>query len=138
MIPVPINLALSVLCILAISSCATVIVRSDGAAEPAHVFPATKFDAEAFWAAGVKGEPPFTMADPNLKNSPVARLAYGAGAIVDCPFSVVTDVILLPSDLARIGRSKKEKKTNGEEAVAPNRSLAPTLKSKSSVRGSTI
>lgn len=60
---------------------------------------------------GVKGEPPLTMADPNLKNSSVERLAYGAGAVIDCPFSVVTDVIMLPSDLIRIERSKDEKET---------------------------
>jgi len=105
------------------SNCATVIVRSDSAAESVHVFPATKFDAEAFWVMGVKGEPPLTMADPSLKNSPGERLAYGAGAVIDCPFSVVTDVILLPSDLIRIGRSKEEKKIEEGEQAAPEQPL---------------
>jgi uncharacterized protein YceK len=114
--PHQIKLVSSFACILAMSSCATVFVRSDIATPPTHVFPATKFDAEAFWALGVKGEPPLRMADPNLKNSLGERLAYGAGAVIDCPFSVVTDVIFLPSDLIRIGRSKTEKKTPGEDA----------------------
>jgi uncharacterized protein YceK len=96
------------------SSCATGFVRSDSADQPNHVFPATKFDAEAFWRLGVKGEPPLTMVDPNLKNSLGERLVYGTGAVIDCPFSVITDVILLPSDIIRIGRFKTEKKSPGE------------------------
>jgi uncharacterized protein YceK len=117
--PHQIKLLLTVSCILAMCSCATVIVRSDNA-PPCHVFPATKFDAEAFWAMGVKGEPPLTMADPSLKNGPGERLAYGAGAVIDCPFSVVTDLIFLPSDLIRIGQSKDEKKNPGEQFVDDN------------------
>jgi uncharacterized protein YceK len=115
-----IKLALAVLSIPAMSSCATVFVRSDSAGEPAHVFPATKFDAEFFWRAGIKGEPLLAPADPDNKNSPGARLAYGTGAIIDAPFSVVSDVILLPSDLIRIRGSKEDKKSKGEQFVDDN------------------
>ena len=108
------------------SSCATVFVRSDSAGEPAHVFPATKFDAKFFWSAGIKGEPLLAPADPNEKNSPGGRLAYGTGAIIDCPFSVVSDVILLPSDLIRIGGSKEHKNTKGEQDGGGNAPEPPS------------
>ena len=118
--PNPIRFVLSVLCLLVMGSCATVIVRSDSGAEPGHVFPATKFDAEAFWAAGVKGEPPITMADPNLRIGPGERLAYGAGSIIDMPFSVVSDVILLPPDLIRIGSTKEKEKSEANKSMLGN------------------
>ena len=87
--------------VLLTSGCATVFVRSKSTLDPEHVFPATTFDAEFFWNAGVKGEPLFATVDPKQKNNPVARLAYGVGGILDFPFSIVFDTILLPVDLSR-------------------------------------
>ena len=115
MIPVPLRLAPSILSMLAMSSCAAVFVRSESAAEPGQVFPATRFDAEFFWDGAIKGEPPLVTADPSLKNSPAERLAFGAGAIIDCPLSLATDVILLPADLLRLRRTKEKIKTKKEQ-----------------------
>src|SRR6185436_19644503 len=83
------------------SGCATAFVRSKSTVEPEHVYPATAFDARFFWESGVKGEPLFATTDPNDRNSPMARLAFGTGAIIDLPFSVVFDTLLIPVDLFR-------------------------------------
>ena len=104
--------------VLMTSGCATVLVRSPGADDGEHVFPATVFDAEMFWEVGVKGEPLFEMADRDAKSSPFARFAYGLGAIIDMPFSIAFDTILLPVDLVRAKRRVDEQDINGEDGVA--------------------
>lgn len=86
---------------LLMSGCATALVRSKDAVEHRHVYPATVLDAKFFWDAGLKGEPLFVSADPKARNGPVKRVAYGVGAIVDAPFSVAFDTLLLPVDLMR-------------------------------------
>ena len=93
------------------SGCATAFVRSESTQ---HVFPATAFDAQFFWEVGVKGEPLFVMADSNYRNGPVARLAYSVGAIIDLPFSIAFDTILLPIDLIHSGASAENRDTKGE------------------------
>jgi uncharacterized protein YceK len=95
--------------------CATAFVRSSSTVEPEQVFPATAFDAEFFWKAGVKGEPLFATADPKQKNHPVARIAYGIGGMVDLPISLVFDTLLLPVDLSR-----PRKEDGGGEAKPEN------------------
>jgi hypothetical protein len=52
--------------VLITSGCATAFVRSESTVDPKHVFPATAFDAQFFWEAGVKGEPLIAMVDPWL------------------------------------------------------------------------
>ncbi len=116
--PNQIKLLLPVSCLLAMSSCATVLVRSGNEVEPAHVFPATKIDACFFWDVGIKGDP--FLKHPSVKSSPCQRLRDGVGAIMDFPFSVVTDSILLPSDLIRIERSDDEKTGSGEQGGGGN------------------
>ena len=106
-----------------LSGCATSIVRSDSAADVEHVFPATTFDAQFFWEAGVKGEPLFTVVDPhNNKNRPPLRLMYGVGALVDFPISIAFDTILLPLDLIRLRSLEENSETNGEQDSAPDAS----------------
>jgi uncharacterized protein YceK len=99
------------------SGCATVFVRSPGAWAPEHVFPATVFDAQMFWEAGVKGEPLFAMADRDAKNSPFARVACSLGALIDAPFSIAFDTVLLPVDLFRAKRGVDERDLNGEKGT---------------------
>ena len=83
------------------SGCATALKRSDGSVDPGHVYPAATLDAQLFWDSGVRGEPLFATADPAVRNGPAARLGYCIGAIIDAPFSIVFDTILLPVDLIR-------------------------------------
>jgi uncharacterized protein YceK len=90
------------------SGCATAFVRSKDTVETHHVFPATRFDGEFFWESGVKGEPLFVEVDGEKRNNPVARCAYMLGAIIDMPFSIAFDTLLLPVDLARGELSKEE------------------------------
>ena len=123
-----IKLTSSFACMLAMSSCATVFVRSDGVSPPTKIFPATVLDAEAFWFWSVKGEPLFIMGDPNQKNNLGERLAYGAGAVIDCPFSVVSDVIYLPTDIVRMGETKAPKKTPSESAGSSKQATASLSK----------
>ena len=87
--------------LLLTSGCATVFVRSKSTVDPQHVFPATAFDGQFFWHSAIKGEPLFATVDPNERLNPVARFAYGVGSIIDLPFSIVFDTILLPVDLSR-------------------------------------
>jgi uncharacterized protein YceK len=96
------------------SGCASVFVRSKNTVEPDHVFPATAFDGQFFWSAGVKGEPLLATADVREKNKPMVRLAYGAGALIDLPFSVAFDTLLLPVDLIRSGTPKTNENTKGQ------------------------
>lgn len=100
------------------SGCATVFVRSPGAVAPEHVFPATVFDAQMFWEAGVKGEPLFVMAERDAKSSPFVRVACSLGAIIDAPFSIAFDTLLLPVDLTRAKRGVDEREINGEKGAA--------------------
>ena len=51
--------------------------------------------------SGVKGEPLFAKVDTNARNGPAARFAYGVGTVIDLPFSIAFDTILLPLDLFR-------------------------------------
>lgn len=85
--------------VITTSGCATAFVRSGNAVEPDQIFPATALDAHFFWNAGIKGESLLASVDPNEKNSPLARLAYAAGSIIDLPFSIALDTVLLPIDL---------------------------------------
>ena len=58
---------------------------------------------------------------------------------VDMPFSLVADVLFLPHDIQRVrerGDSPDHSHYRAEQAVAPNRSLPPSQKSTSPVRGS--
>jgi uncharacterized protein YceK len=100
------------------SGCATAFVRSKNTVGPQHVFPATVFDAQLFWEAGVKGEPLFVMADRETRNSPLARCAYILGAIIDTPSSIVFDTALLPVDLSRAASTEEERETDGEQSAA--------------------
>jgi uncharacterized protein YceK len=95
-------------CVVLTSGCATAFVRSKNTVAPQHVFPATAFDGQLFWNSGIKGEPLFATVDPNAKNGPVMRVAYGVGAIIDLPFSIVFDTILLPMDLTQSGTSAED------------------------------
>ena len=90
------------------SGCATVLVRSPDAGAPEHVFPATVFDAQMFWEAGVNGEPLFVRVDPDERNNSFARVAFGLGSMIDAPFSIAFDTILLPVDLIRAKRRVEE------------------------------
>ena len=99
--------------VLVTSGCATAFVRSKSTVAPKHVFPATTFDAQFFWDAGVKGEPLFATVD-RQKNNPAARLAYGVGGIIDLPFSIVFDTILLPVDLSRHRAATEDKDAKRE------------------------
>lgn len=107
------------------SGCATVLVRSPGAGAPEHVFPATVFDAQMFWEAGVKGEPLFVRVDPDEKNNPFARVASGLGSIIDAPFSIAFDTILLPVDVIRAKRPVEERDIDGEKGGVANRRQGP-------------
>jgi uncharacterized protein YceK len=101
--------------VLITSGCATAFVRSKNTAVPEPVFPATTFDAQFFWESGVKGEPLFATNDPKVKNGPLARLAYGLGGIIDLPFSIVFDTILLPFDLSRPKTPAEDGDTKGKQ-----------------------
>jgi hypothetical protein len=67
-----------------------------------------------FWEMGVKGEPPFVRVDRDAKSSPFARFAYSLGAIIDTPFSITFDTILLPVDLIRARRRGDERGRDDE------------------------
>ena len=118
------------------SGCATVFVRSESS--PEHVFPATTFDAQFLWDDGVKGEPVFVASDPEDRSSPVARLAYVLGGILDLPFSITFDTILLPLDLSRSGAPAGNKDAKGEPDGEANESqpLSSETNSTSSASGS--
>jgi len=88
-------------CLLIMCGCATSVVRSNSSVNTRHVFPATALDAEFFWKSGIKGETLFAATDPNDRNSGGVRFAYGLGTIIDTPFSIMVDTLLLPVDLAR-------------------------------------
>ena len=105
------------------SGCATAFVRTGSTVDPQLVFPATTFDAEFFWETGVKGKPLFTGFDPNDRNGPVARMAYSVGAIIDLPFSIAFDTILLPVDLTRSKAPSEHRDTNAEPVGPPQNPL---------------
>ena len=86
------------------------------------MYPATAFDAEFFWSSGIMGEPLFAMSDPKYRNDLVIRLTVMLGSIVDLPFSVVTDTVLLPFDWKAAGAANQ---TNGEPASRENRRQPP-------------
>jgi len=44
----------------------------------------------------------------------VARLAYGVGTIIDLPFSIAFDTILLPMDLFRLKTPGENRDSKGE------------------------
>jgi uncharacterized protein YceK len=104
------------------SGCATAFVRSENTVDPQQVYPATAFDGQMFWKAGVKGEPLFATVDPKDRSAPVTRIAYGVGAIIDLPFSIVFDTVLLPLDLTRSSASAEDRGMEGEPDGAANRS----------------
>ena len=100
--------------VLLTSGCATALIRSDGIADSEHVYPATVVDAQLFSEVGIKGKPLFASTDPKTRTGPVNRLAYGVGAVIDMPFSIVFDTVLLPVDL--IGTNRIETHTESEKA----------------------
>lgn len=83
--------------------CATAFIRSDTSTGAVLVYPATTFDAQCLWECGIKGEHPLAMADSGAKSPPVVRTALGVGSLIDLPFSLVSDTVLLPVDLYRLG-----------------------------------
>ena len=89
--------------------CATSLVRSGGASEPEHPFPAATADVQFFWESGVKGDPILQMVDPNYRSDPRVRLMCCIGALVDFPFSIAFDVVLLPLDLSRMASQQKNR-----------------------------
>jgi uncharacterized protein YceK len=99
--------------VLFASGCATAFERSSSTDDSEHVFPATTFDAQCFWESGVKGEPLMAPSDSNDRNGPAARFAWGVGSVVDLPFSIVVDMILLPYDLLRPKTPDKVRESNG-------------------------
>ena len=105
-------------CLMLTSGCATAFVRSPDSVHSGHVFPATTFDAEFFWRAGIQGEPLLATADPNARNGAVERVAYTFGAIIDFPFSVAFDTILLPVDLIRLKSSSDNTQRDPDTAGA--------------------
>jgi|GEM_PF-3493985 len=96
------------------SGCATLFVRSESTVDSKHVYPATVFDAQIFWECGIKGEPPMAMPDPAYRSKPLTRFAFGVGSVIDLPFSIVTDTIMLPVDLYYLGRLSWASDANGE------------------------
>jgi uncharacterized protein YceK len=103
--------------LLLTSGCATVFVRSKSTVDPQHVFPATAFDGQFFWQSGIKGEPLFVTVDPKERLNPVARFACGVGSIIDLPFSIVFDTLLLPFDLSRDRSGDTEGKRGSDSAM---------------------
>ena len=91
-----------------ISSCATAFVRTDSSDKPEHVYPATAFDAQFIWEAGIKGEPLIVaMKNPEKKNGIPIRIIYTVGGIIDLPISLIIDTVLLPFDVAGISDQNK-------------------------------
>lgn len=90
--------------VASLSGCATALVRQENPTKVDHPYPATVFDVQAFWVVGVGGEPPFTMADPEARNSTGERILYGAGSVFDLPFSIAFDTLLLPFDTIQLLR----------------------------------
>ncbi len=114
------SLAAAMLALTALTSgCATVFVRSENTVHSQHVFPATSFDAQFLWHNGLKGEPLFATTDPNERNGPPARIAYTLGAVVDFPFSVAFDTILVPVDLIQCRAPADSRDNKGDQTVQP-------------------
>ena len=113
--------ALALVALVITSGCATVFVPSESTLEPYHMYPATAFDAQFFWHAGVKGEPLFATLDPHQRSNPLARVAYGAGAIIDLPLSLLFDTRFLPVDLLRLG-TPGETQDGGQSGGGANES----------------
>ena len=103
--------------LLLTSGCATAFVRAKSTTDPQHAFPATAFDGQFFWHSGVHGEPLLAPADPKVRLNPVARFACGVGGIIDLPFSIVFDTILLPFDLSRGRKGDAEGKRESDSAI---------------------
>ena len=102
------------------SGCATAFVRSKNTVDAQHVYPATAFDGQMLWKAGVKGEPLFASVDPKDRSGCVTRITYGFGAIIDLPVSIVFDTVLLPLDLTRSSASAEDRGTKDEPGGAVN------------------
>lgn len=103
--------------VLMMNSCATAFLRSEGTATPKQAFPATTFDGQWFWRLGIKGEPMMSSVNPkelkpSERTSPLWRLTCGVGGLIDLPFSVVSDTLLLPMDL--LPRKRKGEAEAGE------------------------
>ena len=98
------------------SSCATLFVRSESTDKSKHVYPATVSDANFFWDCSIKGDPPFKLADSKVKTQPFFRAGYGVAAVIDLPFSIVSDTIMLPVDLHRsLTPTEEDEKINASE-----------------------
>ena len=106
----PVVILIGTSSLLLTSGCATAFVRSKSTVEPQHAYPATALDGELLWRSGVKGEPLFATTTPNERINPLARLASGAGCIMDLPFSIVFDTVMLPVDLSRGRRNDPDGK----------------------------
>lgn len=100
------------------TGCTTLYMRSESTGVTKHVYPATVFDAQCFWKLGIKGEPPLAMPDSATRSRPLTRAALGVGSVIDLPFSIVSDTVMLPVDLYRLSNSPDKLKTNNEQ-VAP-------------------
>lgn len=97
---------MKICCILAvaslfISSCSTAFVRGGGDDGFERFYPATTFNAGLVWEASIKGNLPIAMAEDEEKAPIVSRLMFLVGGVVDLPFSVAFDTLLLPWDIAR-------------------------------------
>jgi len=100
---------------LFISGCATAFVRSENTRNSPRAFPATAFDGEVFCESVIKGVPlGMVQADPNASNGPVARFACAVGVVIDLPFSIVSDTLLLPVDLNRSRTPATKSDAKGE------------------------
>ena len=103
--------------LMMISSCATLFVRTDSSDKPEHVYPATAFDAQFIWEAGIRGEPLIVaMNNPEKKNAFPIRIIYTLGGIIDLPTSLIIDTVFLPLDVVRLSAQKK----SGEQVNAAN------------------
>ena len=93
------------------SGCATHTARSWN--YPPGVYPATRLDAYFFWTVVVRNEP----IDDGWVSRPdiVGRMAYGGMTIIDLPFSIVSDTILLPADLFRADTAKQRVEIEAEQ-----------------------
>lgn len=94
----PVVLAL----VLLNSSCATLLVRTDATDRNEHVYPATVVDAEGIWDCGVKGQHPMVIENPKARMNPFARTAFGLAFLIDMPFSIISDTVMLGPDVYRL------------------------------------
>ena len=130
------NQCLGVVLLTLTTGCATVFVRSESTVPPEHVFPATTFDAQFLWHNGLKGEPLLAATDPNARSGPPARMAYTLGAVLDFPFSVAFDTILVPMDLIRARGPAENTETGEPDGAADGSPPSPSEPNRASLAAS--